>query len=110
MPDVATGYVLGWGSLALINAALANIDGRGPLKYFLGSWFPRGAAGRFAHVRPPRQKALGRFALHLQRLDSTITACLERHCAYAIFWSAGVRKQLLRISIGDFRAQYSNEP
>ena len=31
--------VLGWGSLALINAALANIDGRGPLKYFLGSLF-----------------------------------------------------------------------
>jgi len=34
-----TGYVLGWGSLALINAALANIDGRSPLKYFLASWF-----------------------------------------------------------------------
>jgi hypothetical protein len=32
-------YVLGWGGLALINAALANIDGRSPLKYFLGSWF-----------------------------------------------------------------------
>ena len=31
--------VLGLGSLALINAALANIDGRGPLKYFLGSLF-----------------------------------------------------------------------
>lgn len=29
--------VLGWGSLALINAALANASGRGPLKYFLGS-------------------------------------------------------------------------
>jgi hypothetical protein len=29
--------VLGWGSLALLNAALANIDRRGPLKYFLGS-------------------------------------------------------------------------
>ena len=28
---------LGWGSLALINAALANIDRRGPLKYFLVS-------------------------------------------------------------------------
>ena len=36
---VATRYVLGWGSLALINAALANIDGRSPLKYFLGSLF-----------------------------------------------------------------------
>jgi hypothetical protein len=32
-------FVLGWGSLALINAALANIDGRSPLKYFLGSLF-----------------------------------------------------------------------
>lgn len=32
-------YLLGWGSLALINAALANIDGRGALKYFLGSLF-----------------------------------------------------------------------
>ena len=32
-------YFLGWGSLALINAALANVDGRGPLKYFLGSLF-----------------------------------------------------------------------
>ena len=30
-------YFIGWGGLALINAALANIDGRGPLKYFLGS-------------------------------------------------------------------------
>jgi hypothetical protein len=30
-------FVLGWGSLALINAALANIDRRGPLKYLLGS-------------------------------------------------------------------------
>jgi len=30
-------YFVGWGGLALINAALANIDGRGPLKYFLGS-------------------------------------------------------------------------
>ena len=29
--------VLGWGSLALINAAIANADGRGPLKYFLFS-------------------------------------------------------------------------
>jgi hypothetical protein len=32
-------FALGWGSLALINAALANIDGRSPLKYFLGSLF-----------------------------------------------------------------------
>jgi hypothetical protein len=30
-------YFVGWGGLALINAALANMDGRGPLKYFLGS-------------------------------------------------------------------------
>jgi len=30
-------FVVGWGGLALINAALANIDGRSPLKYFLGS-------------------------------------------------------------------------
>jgi hypothetical protein len=32
-------FVLGWGSLALINAALANIDRRGPLKYLLASLF-----------------------------------------------------------------------
>ena len=32
-----TEYAVGWGGLALINAALANIDGRSPLKYFLGS-------------------------------------------------------------------------
>lgn len=32
-------YFIGWGGLALINAALANVDGRGPLKYFLGSLF-----------------------------------------------------------------------
>ncbi len=32
-------YALGWGSLALVNAALANAAGRGPLKYFLGSIF-----------------------------------------------------------------------
>jgi hypothetical protein len=32
-----TNYVLGWGSLALINAAIANADGRSPLKYFLAS-------------------------------------------------------------------------
>ena len=31
-------YFVGWGGLALINAALANIDRRSPLKYFLGSW------------------------------------------------------------------------
>jgi hypothetical protein len=30
-------YVLGWGSLALINAALASIDRRSPLKYLLAS-------------------------------------------------------------------------
>jgi hypothetical protein len=30
-------YFIGWGGLALINAALANLGGRGPLKYFLGS-------------------------------------------------------------------------
>jgi hypothetical protein len=30
-------YFVGWGGLALVNAALANVDGRGPLKYFLGS-------------------------------------------------------------------------
>ena len=32
-----TNYVLGWGSLALINAAIANADDRSPLKYFLAS-------------------------------------------------------------------------
>lgn len=32
-----TTHFVGWTGLALINAALANIDGRGPLKYFLGS-------------------------------------------------------------------------
>ena len=32
-------YFIGWGGLALINAALANCDDRGPLKYFLGSLF-----------------------------------------------------------------------
>lgn len=31
------GMYLGWGTLALINAALANIDGRSPLLYLLGS-------------------------------------------------------------------------
>lgn len=30
-------FFAGWGGLALINAALANIDRRGPLKYFLAS-------------------------------------------------------------------------
>lgn len=30
-------FSVGWLNLAVINAALANIDGRGPLKYFLGS-------------------------------------------------------------------------
>lgn len=34
-----TEYVVGWGGLALINAALANIDRRSSLKYFLGSLF-----------------------------------------------------------------------
>jgi len=32
-------YFVGRGELALINAAIANSDGRGPLKYFLGSLF-----------------------------------------------------------------------
>ena len=32
-------YFVGWGGLALINAALANADGRSPLKYFFGSLF-----------------------------------------------------------------------
>lgn len=32
-----TTYALGWGSLALINAAIANADGRSPIKYFLAS-------------------------------------------------------------------------
>jgi hypothetical protein len=31
------GYVAGWGTLAIINAGLANASGRSPLKYFLGS-------------------------------------------------------------------------
>jgi len=30
-------YFVGWGGLALINAALANTDQRSPMKYFLGS-------------------------------------------------------------------------
>jgi hypothetical protein len=30
-------FFVGWGGLALINAALANIDRRSPLRYFLGS-------------------------------------------------------------------------
>lgn len=34
---VMSGYFVGWGTLALLNAALANIDGRSPLKYFLVS-------------------------------------------------------------------------
>jgi len=34
-----TEYFLGWGGLALVNAALANIGGRSPLQYFLGSLF-----------------------------------------------------------------------
>jgi hypothetical protein len=28
---------IGWGSLALINATLAKLDGRSPFKYFIGS-------------------------------------------------------------------------
>jgi hypothetical protein len=32
-------YFLGWGTLVLINTALANIDGRSPLAYFVGSLF-----------------------------------------------------------------------
>ena len=34
-----TEYFVGWSGLALINAALANIDRRSPLKYFIGSVF-----------------------------------------------------------------------
>jgi len=34
-----TEYFVGWGGLALINAAIANMDRRSPLKYFLGSVF-----------------------------------------------------------------------
>jgi hypothetical protein len=34
-----THYFVGWGGLALINAALANIDRRSPLKYLIGSVF-----------------------------------------------------------------------
>ncbi len=30
-------YWIGWPGLAVLNAALANIDGRSPLKYFLVS-------------------------------------------------------------------------
>jgi hypothetical protein len=30
-------YAVGWIGLALINAALANVDQRSPLKYFLAS-------------------------------------------------------------------------
>jgi hypothetical protein len=32
-----TEYVVGWGSFALINAALANADGRGPLSWLAPS-------------------------------------------------------------------------
>jgi|1185.fasta_scaffold224826_1 hypothetical protein len=32
-------YFVGWGTLALINAALANAGRRSPLKYFLASLF-----------------------------------------------------------------------
>jgi hypothetical protein len=34
-----TEYFVGWAGLALINAALANIDRRSPLTYFFGSLF-----------------------------------------------------------------------
>lgn len=30
-------YILGWGTLALINTALANLDNRSPLAYLIGS-------------------------------------------------------------------------
>ena len=30
-------FFVGWGGLAFINAAFVNIDGRSPLKYFVGS-------------------------------------------------------------------------
>ncbi len=32
-------HILGWGTLAILNSAFANIDGRSPLAYFLGSLF-----------------------------------------------------------------------
>ncbi len=32
-------FFVGWGALALINAALANIDGRSSLRYFSGRCF-----------------------------------------------------------------------
>jgi hypothetical protein len=32
-------YFLGWGTLALINTAIANVDGRSPFEYFVGSLF-----------------------------------------------------------------------
>lgn len=32
-------YLVGWGTLALLNAAIANADRRSPLKYFLVSLF-----------------------------------------------------------------------
>lgn len=34
-----TEYFVGWGGLALVNAALANSGGRSPLQYFVGSLF-----------------------------------------------------------------------
>lgn len=36
MPEL---FVFGWGGLALVNAALANIDGRSPLTYWIASLF-----------------------------------------------------------------------
>ena len=32
-------YVLGWGTLVLINTAIANVDGRSPFEYFIGFLF-----------------------------------------------------------------------
>jgi hypothetical protein len=46
--------------------------------------------------------------LRLQRIDSTITSWVERHCAYAIF--PGVVKHTLELSIVEFSRQYENEP
>ncbi len=35
--ELSEQYILGWGTLALINGALANIGGRSPLAYLVGS-------------------------------------------------------------------------
>lgn len=37
MEDVARGYAVGWGTLALINAGLAQAKGRSGLAWFFGS-------------------------------------------------------------------------